>query len=216
MKYCKSAIAFITIMLSALPARSADREKGMDSTYIDLRTNVLYDILALPNIGVEYYAGKNITVGASVMYGWWSRNSRHRYWRAYGGEINARCWFGNGAAIKPLAGHHAGILAGVYIYDFEFGGKGQLGGAPGKPIWHNPSFMAGVEYGYSLALTRRLNIDLTAGFGYFGGKHYEYEPIDGHYVWSGTRRRTWWGPIKLEVSLVWLIGRCNFNKEKRR
>lgn len=178
------------------------------------RTNMLYDALALPNIGVEFYLGKNITIGANWMYGWWSRPKSHRYWRAYGGEINVGYWFGREAVNKPLTGHHAGLYAGAYIYDFEFGGKGELGGTPGKPIWHNPSYMVGVSYGYSLPIARRLNIDFTAGVGYFGGKYYEYRPVDNHYVWTRTKRRNWLGPTKLEVTLVWLIGHDNFNKRK--
>ncbi|MDE7443436.1 MAG: DUF3575 domain-containing protein, partial [Muribaculaceae bacterium] len=52
--------------------------------YMDLRTNMLYDIAAVPNIGAEFYVGKNISVYGNWMYGWWDNDARHRYWRIYG------------------------------------------------------------------------------------------------------------------------------------
>lgn len=182
--------------------------------YMDLRSNMLYDALLLPNIGVEFYLGKNITVGANWTYGWWDRDHLHRYWRAYGGELNARYWFGSAAHEKPLTGHHIGVYGAAFIYDFEFGGKGQMGGEPGRPLWYNSSYMGGVEYGYSLPISRHFNIDFTIGVGYLGGKYFEYYPIDDHYVWHQTKRRNWVGPTKAEVSLVWLIGRGNYNARK--
>jgi hypothetical protein len=57
-------------------------------------------------------------------------------------------------------------------------------------------------------------MDFTLGAGYFGGKYYEYVPLDGCYVWQCTKKRNWVGPTKLEVSLVWLIGCDNYNKKK--
>ena len=76
------------------------------------------------------------------------------------------------------------------------------------------SWSAGLEYGYSWPVGRRLNIDCTIGAGYHTGDFYEYLPIDGHYVWQATKRRQYIGPTKLEVSLVWLLGRGNENAGK--
>ena len=53
--------------------------------YMALKTNMLYDVLAVPNIGVEFYLGKNWSISGNWMYGWWKKNSSHRYWRIYGG-----------------------------------------------------------------------------------------------------------------------------------
>ena len=181
--------------------------------YMAVKTNMIHDIMALPNIGVEFYLGKNLSVGADWLYGWWSRNSRHRYWRAYGGDIYARWWFGKAAGIKPLTGHHVGIYAQMFTYDFEWGKRGQMGGKPGGDLWDKANYGAGIEYGYSLPVARRLNIDFSAGIGYVGGSYHEYLPIDGCYVWQSTKRRNYFGPTRLEVSLVWLIGCKNTNRK---
>ena len=79
--------------------------------YMALKTNMLYDALALPSAGVEFYVGRNWSVGANWTYGWWDNNNRHRYWRAYGGDVNVRRWFGRRAEEKPLTGHHIGLYA---------------------------------------------------------------------------------------------------------
>ena len=148
--------------------------------YMALKTNMLYDVLAVPNIGVEFYLGKNWSISGNWMYGWWKKNSSHRYWRIYGGDLAVRYWLGKKANEKPLTGHHIGIYGQAFTYDFEWGGKGYMGGEPGGTLWDKTNYAAGVEYGYSLPVANRLNIDFTLGVGYWGGKYYEYIPLDGH------------------------------------
>ena len=181
--------------------------------YMAVKTDMVHDALALPNISVEFHVGRNISLGAGWLYGWWSRDSRHRYWRAYGGEIYGRRWFGKAAADKPLTGHHIGIYAQMFTYDFEWSKRGQMGGKPGGDMWDKANYGAGIEYGYSLPVAGRFNIDFSAGIGYVGGSYHEYLPADGCYVWQTTKRRNYFGPTKLEVSLVWLIGCRNINRK---
>ncbi len=191
-----------------------ERPKEMKNFYMALKSNLLYDALALPSLSAEFYLGKNFSVVGNWTYGWWDRNSSHRYWRAYGGDVALRWWFGRAAEAKPLTGHHLGIYGGAYTFDFEFGGKGVMGGLPGKPLWSRCLPNVGIEYGYSLPVGRRINFDFTIGFGYFGGKYIKYEPCGDHYKWDSTNRLTYFGPTKLEVSLVWLLGHGNVNKKK--
>lgn len=174
--------------------------------YMALKTNMLYDAALVPNIGVEFYLGKGWTIGGNWMYAWWNSDRKHNYWRIYGGELDVRKYFGKKAKDKPLTGHHLGVYGGIVTYDFELGGKGYLGDK-----W---SYHAGIEYGYSLPVAKRLNIDFGIGIGYLGGEYKEYKPIDNHYVWQETKQRHWFGPTKAEISLVWLIGRGNTNKGK--
>lgn len=86
-----------------------------------------------------------------------------------------------------------------------------MGGKPGGTLWEKMNYAVGLEYGYSLPVTRRLNLDFVISVGYWGGEYHKYTPIDDCYVWKETRQRHWFGPTKAEISLVWLIGRgyCN-------
>lgn len=183
--------------------------------YMSIKTNLLYDAILVPNIGVEFYLGQDISFAANWMYAWWKSDSKKWYWRDYGGDIALRKWFGRKAKEKPLTGHHVGIYTQVLTYDFLLGGDiGYMAGEPGGNIFDRANFAAGLEYGYSLPIAHRLNLDFTFGMGYMWGKYYEYKPIDDCYVWQATKNRRYFGPTKAEISLVWLIGRDNFNVRK--
>lgn len=182
--------------------------------YMGLKTNMISDVLLIPNLGVEFYLGGNYSLVANWMYAWWKNDNSHKYWRIYGGDIAVRRWFGREAASKPLTGHHLGLYAQTLTYDFLWNDKGYMAGEPGGNIFDRATFATGVEYGYSLPIAKRLNLDFTLGVGYMWGKYYEYKPIDNCYVWQATKKRHFFGPTKAEVSLVWLLGRSNYNKEK--
>lgn len=192
----------------------APEEPEKKPIYWALKTNLLYDAALVPNIGAEIHVGRNWSVGANWMYAWWKYDPSHWYWRIYGGDIYVRKWFGKKAAEKPLTGHHIGLYGQMLTYDFCTGGRGYMGGEPGGDIWDRASFAGGIEYGYSHPIARRLNLDFTIGIGYLEGKYHEYLPEDNCYVWQTTKNRKWFGPTKAEVSLVWLLGRGNYNKEK--
>ena len=174
--------------------------------YMAVKTNMLYDALLTPNIGVEFYLGKNYTISADWMYAWWKKHSIAWWHRTYGGDLEFRRYFGRVADEKPLQGWHVGLYGGIVTYDFDWGGRGYLGDR-----W---SYGGGLSFGYSMPWKRRLNLDFTVGLGYLGGEYKEYLPLDGCYVWQCTKQRNYIGPTKIEVSLVWLIGRGNFNVGK--
>ena len=183
-----------------------DGAKVLKPFYMGVKTNMLYDAAIIPNVGVEFYLGKNFSVVGNWMYSWWKSDKVAWYWRTYGGDLAVRYWFGKASKEKPLQGHHLGLYGQILTYDFEVGGRGYLGDK-----W---TYGGGLEYGYSLPVARRLNIDFTLGVGYLGGEFKEYLPIDGHYVWQVTKMRHWMGPTKAEISLVWLLGRGNENEGK--
>lgn len=207
--------------------QSVDTVSNTDSIYIEpspirkpfymaMRTNMLFDVLLLPNIGLELDLGKSWSLAANWLYGWWNNDRRNWYWRAYGGDIAIRKWLGKAAEEKPLTGHHIGFYTQIFTYDFETGGRGYMGGKPGGAIWNKMNYAMGAEYGYSLPIARKLNIDFTLGVGYWGGIYHEYKPRNHYYVWQATKERRWVGPTKLEVSLVWLLGRENANSNWKR
>ena len=176
-----------------------------DSLYWSLKTNILYDAMLIPNISAELYLGQHWSLGGGFWYTWFSSDKCHKYWRTYGGELNIRRYFGTQTSIKPLTGHHIGMASQIMMYDFELGGKGCMS---------NCSYSVGAEYGYSIPIGRRLNLDLGLAIGYLGGEYKEYSPIGNHYVWQSTHNRHWFGPIKAEVTLAWQLGKTNINKKK--
>lgn len=173
--------------------------------YYALKTNLLYDALFVPNIGIETNVGGGWTLGASGMLAWWSKDASHKYWRIYGGELDVNKYFGAKAKEKPLQGHHVSLYGQFLSYDIERGGTGYQG---------KQAFGVGLGYGYSLPIGRRLNLDFGLGIGYFYSRYKTYEPFDGCYVYQETKERQWIGPTRASVSLVWLLGNGNENSKK--
>lgn len=204
----KQDTIIVAALLPAEPVEPIDTLMQVEKKpfYMAFKTNLLYDIALTPNIGAEVYLGKGWSISGNWQYAWWHNDNTHYYHRTYGGEIDLRKYFGEKAAQKPLTGHHFGVYMQGVTYDFEFGGTGNLS---------KFSYGAGVEYGYSLPVAKRLNLDFGVGLGYFGGQYKKYDPEDGHYVWKQTLQRNFFGPTKAEISLIWLLGRGNTNNLKK-
>lgn len=179
---------------------SGETSWGNFSSNLALKTNALYDLALLPNIGVEWAFANRWSVSADWMYAWWSHDSSHRYWRAYGGNLELRHWLAKRTS-RRLKGHHVGAYAGALVYDVEFGGTGYQ-----SAKWN---YMAGLSYGYSIPIAKRLNIDFNIGIGYLWGNYYKYDYNEdaGLYFWEQTKKRRWFGPTRVECSLVWLLGK---------
>ncbi|MDE7350014.1 MAG: DUF3575 domain-containing protein, partial [Muribaculaceae bacterium] len=182
--------------------------------YMAVKTNMLYDAALVPNLGAEFYLGKNLSLYGEWMYAWWENEKRYRSWRIYGGDLGLRWWFGRKAEAKPLTGHHLGVYAGILTFDFATGEQGFLGGKPKGTLWDRHLINAGVEYGYSLPVAKRLNIDFSIGLGYLGGHYIKYFPFDNELYRDKEINLRFFGPTKAEISLVWLIGRGNTNERK--
>ena len=166
----------------------------------NIRTNMLLDAIAIPNIGVEVHLGKRWSLGASWMCAWWDKSRENIFWRTYGGELNVRKYFGRQLKGVQLSGHHLGLYGHAFTYDLELSPKGEISYL---------TYGGGVEYGYSVPLSRRLNLDFSLGVGYLTGEYKLYEYDAGCYVWQETRQRHWIGPTKAEIALVLNIGKQN-------
>ena len=174
--------------------------------HMSIRTNMLYDVLLIPNVGFDIHVGKNWSLAGNWHYAWWDIRPSDIWWRTYGGDIEIRKWFGKKSQEKPLTGHHIGPYAQLVTYDMELGDRGYM-----ADKWN---YAVGVSYGYSLPIGSRLNIDFSLGLGYMWGKYNEYIPIDDCYVWQASKTRKWIGPTKAEITLVWQIGRGNINRDR--
>ena len=192
----------------AIPSQvhpSSESQAPPAASYFALKSNLLYDALLVPNLSLEASIGSGWTLGAGGMFAWWSKDAKHRYWRIYGGGLEIRKYFGTLSKSKPLQGHHLGIYGDFLTYDFEFGAKGYQSKA---------TYAAGIKYGYSHPIAKRLNLDFALGIGYLHSNYKTYVPRDGCYVYQETKKRKWLGPTQAEISLVWLLGKGNTNKKK--
>lgn len=170
-------------------------------------TNMLYDAALTPNIGVGASVTDRISVLADWMYARWNNRDRRRYWRIYGGDIEARYRIGKRRG-SPLGGHHIGVYGSLACYDFQ-AGRSHRGVLSDK--WN---YAVGLSYTYSLPVSTHFNIDFSLGIGYLWGNYKKCETIDDCDVWLSTHRLGWFGPTRAGVSLVWLVGGAVKNDRK--
>lgn len=172
-----------------------------------VRTNLLYDAILLPNIGLSTVIGDRITVGAGWM-GTWLNDSKHHYYRIYGGDLDLTYRLGGAVRVtNPFSGHHVGAYASIVYYDIQRG-RSHRGYMSAKY-----NYAAGITYTYSHPLSRHFDIAFTIGVGYMWGKYMRHTPVDDHDVWLYTKKRSWFGPTRAAVSLVWVFGKA-YNEKK--
>lgn len=197
-----SVISLIAVCVAPAFAQVEETRIGFlyptnNNSVVALKSNLLYDAVLVPNIGLEVNLYNNWTVYGDLMYAGWELPSAHVYWNLYGAQYGLRKYFGSQARERNMSGHHVGIYGQALAYDLQVGNIGQ------QTTTLNMS--AGVEYGYSFPVAPGLNVDVELGFGYLTGKYFEYNLTSGHDTWRGTIQRVWIGPTKASVSLVWLI-----------
>lgn len=166
-----------------------------------VRTNLLFDAVLIPNLGVEYALSDQWTVAADWCCAWLKNDRKHFCWCISGGELAVHRWLGKSSQRFRRSGHHIGIYGHCFTYDLEWHSHGVI-----SDKWCGG---IGLAYGYAYPLNRRLHLDFSVGCGFFGGKYQEYLPIDDHYVWQKTRSLKWYGPTRLTVTLVGWLGKSN-------
>ena len=89
---------FVVWLLLLIPVSMKAQTESKPSL-VALKTNLLYDALLVPNIGIEVSLGKQWTVAGEGMLAWWSSDRNNRYWQTYGGYLTvSRSFF-----VNPLA-----------------------------------------------------------------------------------------------------------------
>lgn len=57
-----------------VPEFVIEEPKEKSPFYMGLKTNLLYNILAIPNLGAEFYLGSNFSVATNWHYAWWKND----------------------------------------------------------------------------------------------------------------------------------------------
>ena len=185
-----------------------------------VKTNLLFDVLLAPNVEIEMPFGETQrwSVMAEVWCPWWrfdhntvgdinkyyrsdQRPTRTSYQLLTVG-LEARRWFGNRRCHEEqpvLTGPFAGLYVASGKYDLGRHGKGDQG----------EFFSVGVSAGYSWPLARHWNLEFSAAVGYVGGPkvHYENEFDDARLIYRSDNHLNYFGPTKLKVSLVYIMGK---------
>ncbi len=202
----------VTPISAAVPVQDSIAIVEADTTkpFFALKTNLLYDLASFLNIELEIPIGDRWSVSGEWIGPWWRWDNkkvdskRHRIETKIG-VAEVRYWFGDREDKPKLTGWFGGIYGSFGTYDFEYNREG---------IQSKNLISGGLVGGYAHTINKKgnLRLEYELGLGYAQSTYKKYTAeFDGDNWWNAYRDHTanhnWFGPTKLEVSLVWMINR---------
>ena len=177
-----------------------------------VRTNVLYDAMLLPTLGVEWRVSSDWGVKLDGSFAHWS-----------GGEGKVqKVWLLNPEVRRYLL-RNKRFYVGVSGSDGEYNiYKYPLGGLFSKNTGYQGSlWSAGLTVGYQLYLSRRFSVDFNLGLGYTRSEYDSFTPIMTEIRIPGddfpaiecvrvikerSKTKNFFGPTQAGINLIWTIG----------
>lgn len=163
-----------------------------------LRTNLLYDALLLPTLGVEWRINPHVGIRLDGSLSLWggAAGKVQKMW-LISPEVR---WY-----LLRDRRFYAGV-SGTY-------GEYNLYGYPlGKLLKDDTGYQgslwnAGLTVGYQLRLAACLSVDFSLGLGYTRSAYDSFTVTDGVRVHKDRNQsKNLWGPTQAGISLVWTIG----------
>lgn len=169
-----------------------------------VKTNLLYDITATANLGIEFKVAPKWTVDISGNLNAWTF-SDNKKWKHWVLQPEARYWL-----CERFNGHFVGahLVGGIYNMgnwntDFTFLGTdfGQLKGHR----YEGWLVGAGIAYGYHWMLGRHWSVEAEIGIGYVYTQADKYEcPRCGEQL-ENNKPHHYVGPTKAAVNLIYVF-----------
>lgn len=177
---------FIVILLFGSTFASAQ-------TYI--KTNAIYWLGLIPNVGLETRLGNHFTFNGEVVASLWEN---------IGGRPYVGAQFIAGARYYPKAAFKGFYVGGDFGFDIY---KMSKWDHPASDIQHGIGYYLGLTLGYQLAISKRWNMDFYAGGGWHLGQYWgETIQPDGSAVmyapWNSSGE---WIPYKIGVTFSYRL-----------
>lgn len=188
--------------VQTVPAKTEPKDKR---TFLGLKSNLLYDAVTALNFAVEVPFGKRFSLLYEHHCPWWlSRNNRYcLQFLSFGGEF--RWWFLPKTREASAKRVKRDALMGHFLGVYGMGGKFDIQ-ANRKFCYQGEFFSAGVTYGYSMPVSKRLNLEFSISAGYARIPYRHYIPTDDWELLVRDPNKVgvlhYFGPTKVEVSLV--------------
>lgn len=167
-------------------------ERTITDRYMALKTNIAYDAVAVLNLDYEIQVHPRMTVDIPVMWSLWDAQREHAL-RIVALQPELRWWMGS----ETGRGHFFGLHAHAAWFNVKWDDTRYQD--TGRPLMG-----AGLSYGYKLPLGEHWGAEFTIGFGYANMKYDTYYNIENG-AWLDTRKRNYWGPTKIGLTLVYKL-----------
>lgn len=165
---------------------------------VAVRTNLVYDALLLPTLGVEWRINRHVGIKLDGSLSWWG-NEQGKVQKMWLLNPEVRWYL---LRDKRFYVGASGSYSKYNIYEFPLGKMlADDTGYQGK-LWN-----AGVTVGYQLHLSRSFSVDFNLGLGYTRSEYDSFTMVDKVRVYKDRdRTKNFWGPTQAGISLVWTIG----------
>lgn len=170
---------------------------------VAVKTNLLYDALLTPDLGIEVKPAPQWTVELTGNLNLWNVNERR--WRQWSIQPEVRFW-----PCEAFSGHFLGLhlIGGQYNFgnlpfDFKFLGtdfgqlrdyrlQGWMGGA-------------GIAYGYSWILDAHWNMEAEIGVGWIYTRYDKYKCANCGKKLENQKPHNYFGPTKAALNLIYIF-----------
>ncbi len=163
--------------------------------YFAMKTNILYWLVAAPNLELEFLIGDRFSIAAEGAIAHLTPLLKnHEVYEGWAASGEARVWLGEA---KKFEGFYLGVYGSAGHYNYKFQSHGDKG--------HFYSF--GLSAGYMLSLSKNFGMEfgLAGGFMHNSNMDYFYDgaayvPIDPV---TPIKHYNRFFPTKAKISLVW-------------
>ena len=180
-------------------------------TFAALKTNLLYDAATALNFAVEVPFNEKFSLLYEHHCPWWlTGNNRYcLQFLSFGGEF--RWWFSPRTQAATPRRIQRDALVGHFLGVYGMGGKFDIQ-ANRTFCYQGEFFSAGLTYGYSMPIAKRLNLEFSISAGYARIPYRHYTPTDDWEILVRDPDKTgiwhYFGPTKLEISLSVPLLKC--------
>ncbi|MCH5214449.1 MAG: DUF3575 domain-containing protein [Muribaculaceae bacterium] len=191
----KKLLATVALMAASVPA--------LFSQNVALKTNLLYDALLSPTLGIEVGLAPKWSLDVSGTLNAWTVNNKK--WKQWMVQPEARYWF-----CQRFAGHFLALhgIGGQYNFGnlnlpFDFLGTDfrQL------KDYRLQGWMAGagVGYGYSWILDKHWNFEAEIGIGWIYTRYDKFKCKDCGYKVESDKPHNYFGPTKAALNIIYVF-----------
>ena len=167
-----------------------------------LKTNLLYDATATVNVGAEIGLAPRWTFDLSGNLNAWTIND-HKWKHAFL-QPEARYWFCDRFSRYFIGAHLIGGLFNFGNINNDISFLGTDFSLLSDHRYQGYAYGAGAAYGFAFMLSRHVNLELEAGFGYICFDYDKYD-CSGCGQLTGSGLHHYIGPTKAAINLVFLF-----------
>lgn len=194
----KKFLLALALALLALPSVQAQ--------HVGIKTNLLYDALLTPSLGVEVGLAPKWSLDISGAINDWVVNNKR--WKQWHVQPEARLWL-----CQRFNGHFFALhgIGGQYNFgNLDFGGYNFLGTDLKQLENHRlQGWMAGagIGYGYSWILAKHWNLEAELGIGWIYTRYDKFncQGCGAKENKDGKLKHNYYGPTKAAVNLIYVF-----------